>query len=93
VEASGITHLYSDGYRSRELTVHLVAPNSDSAQSKLAASQAADYFQVKVDYIETLLIAMDIHNTRIGIENWQRRSDILSAMPDPTFQRFMEMRL
>jgi hypothetical protein len=79
VEASGITHLYSDGYRSRELTVHLVAPNSDSAQSKLAASQAADYFQVNVGTLETILMVMDMHNLNLDIPFYRGRSETLNG--------------
>lgn len=63
VEASGITHLYSDGFRCQEMTIHAVAPNTDSKASEYSASQAADYFGVQVVYsLEVLTLMQDFHD-------------------------------
>lgn len=76
VEASGITHLYSDGFRSQELTIHSVAPNANEAQAKLAASQAGDYFQVPVIGLNSLIILMDLHNKKLMQDEYKCRSEI-----------------
>lgn len=81
VEASGITHLYSDGFRSQELTIHAVAPNSDTAESRLAASQAADYFQIPVTNLGSLIIAMDLHDKPLLLNDYQLRSNELKEQP------------
>ena len=62
-EASGVTHVYSEGFRSEELTIHAVSPINDSALAKLCASQAADYFGIKIvpDY-RVLWFFMDVLN-------------------------------
>lgn len=63
VEASGTTHIYTEGFRSEELTIHAVSPIDDSAIAKLCASQAADYFGIKIvpDY-RLLWFYMDVLN-------------------------------
>jgi len=94
VEASGTTHIYSDGFRARELTVHAVAPNSDDAWSKLAASQAGDYFGVPVQELETLLIAMDIHNIKQQFfDPWTVRSSVLGKLSIEELNIFMSQTL
>jgi hypothetical protein len=94
VEASGPTHIYSEGFRSKELTVHAVAPNSDDAWSKLAASQAGDYFGVSIQELETLLILMDIHNTKSNfLDSWTIRSSVLGALSIEELNDFMKQSL
>lgn len=79
-EASGVTHIYSYGFRSEELTIHAVAPNSEERVAMLAASQASDYFQVPVTPIDSMIILMDLLNRRTLREEYVARSKIVSGM-------------
>lgn len=74
VEASGITHFYTDGFRSRELTIHAVVPSTEEANSWVAAQQAAYYFKVPVREIEEIYIAMDLHNKKLFPEEYKLRT-------------------
>jgi len=70
VEGSDVIHLYSEGFRASELTIHCVAPNADTPQAKLAASQASDYFQIPIATTENLMLLMDLTNKKnvVGYE-------------------------
>jgi hypothetical protein len=63
VEPSGTTILYTKGFRSAEMTIQMVAlPPWSNATTKFACKQAADYFQISVVPLETLVITMDFIN-------------------------------
>lgn len=66
VEASGRIAMHEFGFRSEEMTIRMVGMN-DHAQGvyRLAAHQAADYFQVEVHPLEDLILLMDLHNVQL----------------------------
>lgn len=80
VEASGTTHLYSDGFRSAEMSIHAVAPNSEEPESKLSASQARDYFQIPVSKLDDMIVLMDMYNKNLLQEDYEARTSIVSKL-------------
>lgn len=90
VEASGVTHVYSYGFRSEELTIHAVAPNSEEKVAMLAASQASDYFRVPVTPIDSMIILMDMLNRRTLKEEYIARSKMVSNMHQSQIECLLE---
>ena len=79
VEASGRTIIHDFGWRSAEMSIHLVAiPPGGEGTLKLAAYQAADYFGINVVPLDTMILVMDFFNTA-QIEYYEPQSDVLSG--------------
>lgn len=81
VEASGTVHLYSDGFRSAEMSIHAVAPNTDSAGARLAASQARDYFQIPASKLDDMIMLMDMYNKNLLKEDYQAKTELVTKLP------------
>lgn len=63
VEASGKTVIHEEGWRSKEMTIHMVTvPEDATPRLHLIAAQAADYFQVPVYSLEVVTLVMDLQN-------------------------------
>lgn len=95
VEASGITHVYSDGFRSQELSIHAVAPNdSQSSVAKLATSQASNYFQVPlVNDVNSMILLMELFNKKNLGDDYRPRNEFVKSMPIPAIEKLLSQRM
>jgi hypothetical protein len=90
VEASGKTIIHELGWRSKEMMIHAVCNSQvfsglsiDRPHFDAATAQAADYFQVPIFDMDTMLVMMDLFNT-VKLEYYKPVSDAIKEMDRAT---------